>query len=97
MQTVKPMNSDENIAKNLRKFTSAHTELLGWAGFQALQLKRVPANIRQNAFVVELAPRSHSESHRRYAPPLLFVLFIRSHESQIYHHSYPYRSSHVYP
>ncbi|KAJ7592626.1 hypothetical protein C8J56DRAFT_780394 [Mycena floridula] len=67
VQTVKPLvNSEENIAKNLRKFTSAHSDLLGWAGFQALQLKRVPANIRQNAFLIELAPKSHPESHRRF-------------------------------
>lgn len=66
MKQQQPVNSDENIAKNLRRFTSAHSNLLGWAGFQALQLKRVPANIRQSAFLVELAPRSHSESHRRF-------------------------------
>jgi len=58
---------DENLAKNLRKFTSAHTALLGWAGFQALQLKRVPANIRQNALLIELDYHNHPESHRRFS------------------------------
>jgi len=58
---------DENLAKNLRKFTSAHSSLLGWAGFQALQLKRLPANVRQNALLVELSPHSHPESHRRFS------------------------------
>ena len=57
--------ADENLAKTLRKFTSAHTSLLGWAGFQALQLKRVPANVRQNALLIELSYHHHTESHRR--------------------------------
>jgi hypothetical protein len=57
---------DENLLKNLRKFTSAHSSLLGWAGFQALQLKRLPANVRQSALLVQLSPHSHPESHRRY-------------------------------
>ncbi|KAJ7157645.1 hypothetical protein C8R43DRAFT_997222 [Mycena crocata] len=57
----------ENVAKSLRKFTSAHAGLLGWAGFQALQLKRIPANVRQNALLVELAPTGHAESHRRFS------------------------------
>jgi hypothetical protein len=43
-----------SVVKHLRKFTSAHQELLNWAVFQALQLKRVPANIRQQALIVEL-------------------------------------------
>ncbi|EEB92301.1 hypothetical protein MPER_09213, partial [Moniliophthora perniciosa FA553] len=60
------VSPDENVARNLRKFTSAHTTLLGWAGFQALQLKRVPSNIRQNALLVELSPQNHPESHRRF-------------------------------
>jgi len=57
----------ENVAKSLRKFISAHARLLGWAGFQALQLKRNPANVRQNALLVELNPTGHSESHRRFS------------------------------
>ncbi|KAI5989169.1 hypothetical protein EDD15DRAFT_2371016 [Pisolithus albus] len=36
-----PSYPDENLAKYLRKFTSTHASLLGWAGFQALQLKRI--------------------------------------------------------
>jgi hypothetical protein len=59
--------SDETIAKNLRKFCSAHTALLSWAGFQALQLKRVPSNIRYHALVVDLAPHSHPEGNRRFS------------------------------
>ncbi|EDQ98507.1 uncharacterized protein LACBIDRAFT_335899 [Laccaria bicolor S238N-H82] len=59
--------ADEHLAKNLRKFASAHTALLGWAGFQALQLKRVPANIRQNALLIDLSYHPHAESHRRYS------------------------------
>ncbi|KAF5327723.1 hypothetical protein D9619_003981 [Psilocybe cf. subviscida] len=57
---------DENIAKNLRKFTSAHSALLGWAGFQALKLKRVPAALRQSALVIDLNYQHHSEAHRRF-------------------------------
>lgn len=61
---------DENLAKCLRKFTSAHTDLLGWAGFQALQLKRLPANVRQNALLIELSfHNNHAESHRRWVTP----------------------------
>jgi len=57
----------ENVAKSLRKFTSAHATLFGWAGFQALQLKRIPANVRQNALLVELTPTANLESHRRFS------------------------------
>ena len=57
---------DENIAKLLRRFTSQHATLLGWAGFQALQLKRVPSNVRQSALLIELTPRSSSDPHRQY-------------------------------
>ncbi|KAG6811817.1 hypothetical protein H0H92_005676 [Tricholoma furcatifolium] len=59
---------DPEIQKSLRKFTSAHTALLGWAGFQALQLKRLPANIRQNALLIELTHHNrYPESHRRFS------------------------------
>ncbi|KAF7424041.1 hypothetical protein PC9H_009341 [Pleurotus ostreatus] len=47
----------------LRKYTSAHSALLGWAGFQALRLKSVPANIRHSALVVNLTPTSHHHHH----------------------------------
>jgi hypothetical protein len=53
-QTAQPGYVDENMVKHLRKFTSAHQELLNWVVFQALQLKRVPANIRSQALLVEL-------------------------------------------
>lgn len=57
---------DESLVKNLRKFVSAHSSLLGWAGFQALQLKRLPANVRQSALLIELSYRpSASDSLRR--------------------------------
>lgn len=57
---------DESLAKHLRKFTSAHQNLLNWAGFQALQLKRVPANVRSHALLIELNYRdSASDSLRR--------------------------------
>lgn len=58
---------DENIAKLLRRFTSQHTALLGWAGFQALQLKRVPSNVRQSALLIELTPRPSSDPNRQFA------------------------------
>ncbi|KAJ3865598.1 hypothetical protein EV359DRAFT_63016 [Lentinula novae-zelandiae] len=66
-QAVGGFSNDENIAKNLRKFCSAHTSLLCWVGFQALQLKRVPSNIRQHVLVIDLAPHSHPEGHRRFS------------------------------
>ncbi|OSC97698.1 hypothetical protein PYCCODRAFT_1439925 [Trametes coccinea BRFM310] len=65
-----PMHSslDENLVKSLRKFVSAHSTLLGWAGFQALQLKRLPSNIRQNALLIELNYRhSSSDPLRRFS------------------------------
>jgi len=46
-----------DLAKHLRKFTSAHSTLLGWAGFQALELKRMPSNIRKWALLIELSWR----------------------------------------
>ncbi|KAG6873478.1 hypothetical protein C0995_015181 [Termitomyces sp. Mi166 len=59
---------DGELQKCLRKFASAHTALLGWAGFQALKLKRLPANIRQNALLIELTHHNrHPESHRRFS------------------------------
>lgn len=61
--------SEEVIAKNLRKFVSAHQTLLNWAAFQALQLRRVPANIRSLALHVELQYRNHPDPARRYVIP----------------------------
>lgn len=58
---------DENLAKSLRKFTSFHSTLLGWAGFQALQLKRLPANVRQQALLIELSCTNHSDPNRRFS------------------------------
>ena len=59
---------DESVVKHLRKFTSAHQELLNWAVFQALQLKRIPANIRQQALIVELDYHPNApDSLHRYA------------------------------
>ncbi len=57
---------NEDIVKGLRKFTSAHATLLGWSGFQALQLKRMPSNVRQHALLIELAYRPSTDSLRRY-------------------------------
>ncbi|KAJ7447061.1 hypothetical protein B0H11DRAFT_2248486 [Mycena galericulata] len=67
VSAVKQPSGYDNLAKSLRKFTSAHAALLGWAGFQALQLKRIPANVRQNALLVELNPTDNMESHRRFS------------------------------
>jgi hypothetical protein len=62
---------DENVVKHLRKFTSAHEELLNWVVFQALQLKRVPANVRQQALIVELDYHPNApDSLHRYANPV---------------------------
>lgn len=61
-QPVGPNYPDENLAKHLRRFTSDHSTLLGWAGFQALQLKRLPANVRQQALIVELKYNDHGAS-----------------------------------
>jgi len=64
-----PISADypeENIAKLLRRFTSQHTTLLGWAGFQALQLKRMPSNVRQSALLIEVTPRPSSDPHRQF-------------------------------
>ncbi|KAI0035377.1 hypothetical protein K488DRAFT_43445 [Vararia minispora EC-137] len=65
-----PLSADypeENMAKLLRRFASLHTSLLGWAGFQALQLKRIPANVRQSALLVELSYRPSSDPHRQFS------------------------------
>ncbi|KAI0671333.1 hypothetical protein C8Q78DRAFT_1028367 [Trametes maxima] len=63
-----PSPIDERLVKDLRKFVSAHASLISWAGFQALQLKRLPSNIRQNALLIELNYRhSSSDSLRRFS------------------------------
>lgn len=55
-----------DVAKHLRKFTSAHATILGWAGFQALDLKRMPSNIRKLALGVELSWRGGNDPGRRF-------------------------------
>lgn len=66
-QPISAAYPDENLAKYLRRFTSTHASLLGWAGFQALQLKRIPANIRQSALLIELSYNPHGESLFRFS------------------------------
>ncbi|KAF8527993.1 hypothetical protein BU17DRAFT_38359 [Hysterangium stoloniferum] len=55
-----------DISKHLRRFTSAHSTLFGWAGFQALELKRIPSNIRKSALLIELTWRGGSDTSRRF-------------------------------
>ncbi|KIJ45651.1 hypothetical protein M422DRAFT_59805 [Sphaerobolus stellatus SS14] len=55
-----------DLSKHLRKFTSAHSQLLAWAGFQALELKRVPANIRRHALLIDLSWRGGPDPGRRF-------------------------------
>ncbi len=85
---------DENVAKLLRRFTSQHTALLGWAGFQALQLKRVPSNIRQSALLIELSPRPSSDPNRQYVPLSFPILTLRP-----YHFCYRFlvKGTHIVP
>lgn len=64
-RTASDMPSAE-LAKHLRKFTSAHATLLGWAGFQALDLKRMPPNIRKWALMVDLSWRGGTDPGRRF-------------------------------
>jgi len=56
---------DENVVKLLRKFTSHYESLLGWAGFQALKVKRVPSNIRRNVLLIDLHLHSGPDARRR--------------------------------
>lgn len=65
LASSKQETSDETLAKNLRKFVSAHQTLLSWSVFQALQLRRLPANIRSHALHVEVQYRNHADSARR--------------------------------
>ena len=59
------VHRDENIVKSLYTFASAHNALLTWVGYQALQIKRLPANARQNAVLVEVSHQSRpAESSR---------------------------------
>jgi len=68
VQQSSAMHQDDNLAKSIRKFTSAHNSLLTWAGYQALNLKRCPAAARQNALLIELSHRgSHADSSRRFS------------------------------
>jgi len=57
---------DENVVKNLRRFCSSFETLLRWTVFQALNLKRVPANIRQQALHVQLSYRNSEDPARRF-------------------------------
>lgn len=60
--------ADENVAKCLRKFASAHQDLLSWSTYQALNVKRLPSNIRANCLIVDLAYHGNgSESHRKFS------------------------------
>jgi hypothetical protein len=65
-------HGSDDLARQLRKFTSAHESLLNWAGFQALRLKAAPANVRQQAVLVELEynPAAPDTLHRS-VPALL--------------------------
>ncbi|KAF8904009.1 hypothetical protein CPB85DRAFT_1376996 [Mucidula mucida] len=67
LSSAKQVYGESDVARNLRKFTSAYNTLLGWVGFQALQLKRIPSNIRSNALLIELTPRSSSDASRRFS------------------------------
>ena len=95
-QPVSADYPDENIAKLLRRFTSQHTTLLGWAGFQALQLKRVPSNVRQSALLIELTPRPSSDPHRQCVPPSLSVFISHPYPPlQIRRQKHTHRSPHI--
>ncbi|OAX42709.1 hypothetical protein K503DRAFT_766498 [Rhizopogon vinicolor AM-OR11-026] len=85
-QPIGPAYPDENLAKYLRKFTSTHSSLLGWAGFQALQLKRLPANIRQNALLIELSYNAHADSLYRFSVANTHVVprtYVTSHDALV--------------
>lgn len=43
-----------------------HADLIGWAAFQALQLKRLPSNIRNYALKISLSYRSTPDAARRF-------------------------------
>ena len=86
---------DENIAKLLRRFTSQHTALLGWAGFQALQLKRVPSNVRQSALLIELTPRPSSDPNRQCVLSYLSH-YLRPYQS-VTLHRFAIKGTHIVP
>lgn len=98
-----PISADypeENIAKLLRRFTSQHTTLLGWAGFQALQLKRMPSNVRQSALLIEVSPRPSSDPHRQCVistpsiSPDRFTLMPPPH-FQVHRQGHTHRATHI--
>jgi len=66
-QPVGSASLNESLTKDLRKFTLLHSTLLGWAGFQALQLKRMPANIRQQALLIELNRTNNCDTNHRFS------------------------------
>lgn len=61
----RPADPPADLSKHLRKFTSAHSQLLAWAGFQALELKRLPSNIRKSALLIDLSWRGGPDPGRR--------------------------------
>jgi len=52
-QSLPSTTCSSDIAKSLRKFTSSNTLLLGWVGYQALDMTRHRDNCRRLAVVID--------------------------------------------
>ncbi|KAJ3569935.1 hypothetical protein NP233_g4733 [Leucocoprinus birnbaumii] len=59
--------SDPRLAKQLRNFISAHEQLFQWAGFQALQVKRMSSNIRHKALLIVLDYQNHPKLLQQFS------------------------------
>lgn len=53
---------DPRLAQRLGNFISKHEQLIQWAGMQALQVKRMPSNVRHKALLIVLDYQPHSKS-----------------------------------
>ncbi|KXN87281.1 hypothetical protein AN958_09013 [Leucoagaricus sp. SymC.cos] len=58
---------DPQLAMKLREFLSVHNQLLNWTGFQALEVRRNPSNIRYKVLCIDLEYRPHREAHRCFS------------------------------
>jgi len=53
-QSNKEDYPSDQLPKYLRKFCSHHASLLAWVAYQALELRRMPANIRSKSLLIEI-------------------------------------------
>ncbi|PPQ69417.1 hypothetical protein CVT26_002455 [Gymnopilus dilepis] len=64
----------QDLVKDLRRFASAYSTLLGWAGFQGLQLTILPHKISEEALLIVLQYRPHVQAHCRFILSATYIV-----------------------